>query len=73
MPEACGEMPDRPSMAFCELQRKGWEPPEPAILMHAKREEGSRSKGLSLREVNTFSVLVEGESEEAKRADAAKT
>ncbi|OWJ99206.1 IRAK1 [Cervus elaphus hippelaphus] len=51
MPEACGEMPDRPSMAFCELQRKGWEPPEPAILMHAKREEGSRSKGLSLREI----------------------
>lgn len=73
MSGACGEMPDRPSMALCELQRKGWEPPEPAILKHAKREEDSRSKGLSLRDVNTFSVLAEGESKEEKRADAAKT
>lgn len=50
MPEACGETPDRPSMALSELQRKGWELPEPAILKRDKREEGSRSEGLSLRE-----------------------
>ena len=37
-----------------ELQRKGWEPPEPAILKHAKREEGSWSTGLSLRCKHVF-------------------
>lgn len=68
MLEACGETPDRPSTVLCELQRKGWEPPEPAILKRDKREEGSRSEGLSLRDViNTFSVLAEGASEEDGR------